>query len=268
MRLLLLTDMPPCWNYTAGIVLAQLAESLEQDSLICFCIKHPDVKPVIPDSLSWMPIKYATKPRENWRFLPKQLGEIGSFIAQSWTEIYPTLSLRDQIIKFARQYKVDAVWCVLQGQTMIRLAVPVANSLGVPLLTEVWDPPRWWLQDNRVDSLSSKRIFNQFSLALQSSKCCATASWNMADEYYQRYACQTIPFIPSLPASLAKAPAKNTCQDSEFTIGLAGQIYATDTWNSLLQALDKVNWKLANKSVRIRVLGRYFNLDVNSSANI
>jgi len=268
MRLLLLTDIPPCWNYTAGIVLAQLAGFLEQDSLICFCVKHPDIQPVIPDDLSWMPIQYAAKPRENWRFLPKQLGAISSFIAQSLTEIYPTLSLRDEIIKFGRHYKVDAVWCVLQGQTMIRLAVPVANRLGVPLLTEVWDPLRWWLQDNRVDSLSSKRILHQFSLALQSSNCCATASWNMADEYYQRYGCQTISFLPSLPASWAKAPAKTPCNESDFTIGLAGQIYATDTWNALIKALDKTNWKLADRNVCIRLLGSYFNLNATSSTNI
>jgi hypothetical protein len=51
----------------------------------------------------------------------------------------------DRICRFAQASDVGAVWCVLQGQTMIRLAVPTARRLRVPLATQVWEPPGWSL---------------------------------------------------------------------------------------------------------------------------
>jgi glycosyltransferase involved in cell wall biosynthesis len=268
MKLLLLTDIPPASNYTAGIVLAQLASRLVPGSLVCFCVKDKDLHPVIPDDLSWLKIEYVTKPRENWAFLPRQLGEISSVVGQAWTEIQTNSALRSKIVRFAQYHAVDAVWCVLQGQTMIRLAFSVAQELGLPLLTQVWDPPTWWLRARRVDQFSSNRTLSQFAAALKSSKCCATASWAMATDYHNRYGCQTIPFLPSLESTWAIPPATRLCDASEFTIGLAGQIYATDEWNALLKALEMIDWTLAGKPVRIRLLGRFVNLTANSATNI
>ena len=65
MKILLLTDVPPCTNYTAGIVLAQIIKQLPSGSVACFCVLNPDLQNIEPDpELAWLPLEYTAKPRE------------------------------------------------------------------------------------------------------------------------------------------------------------------------------------------------------------
>src|SRR4051812_38890803 len=128
MKLLLLTDIPPCKNYTAGIVLDQLCRFLPAGSIACFAIVHPSVSPKVPEDLHSMPIQYSTKPRESaLRLLPSHLGLLTAFPAELLQHYRVTTHLKRKVVDFGREQQVDAVWAVLQGQTIIRLARRVAQ---------------------------------------------------------------------------------------------------------------------------------------------
>ncbi|MSP97720.1 MAG: hypothetical protein EXR29_10955 [Betaproteobacteria bacterium] len=257
MKVLLFCDIPPSTNYTGGIMLAQLVGMLPPGSVACFCVLNSVVKPVVPDRLSWMNIGYLRKPREHWNVLPGRSGAALSFIMESLVEATRIPVLARQAVRFGREFGADVVWCVLQGQTMIRLALPVADGLGVPLLTHAWDPPSWWMRANRVDRRSAQKVVGAFGQTLRRSHRFAAASWAMAQAYHDAYGVEAIPVMPSIDPALALPPANAPTAGGDFRIGMAGQTYATREWNALLAALDSVDWRIAGRQVKIRFLGSY-----------
>jgi len=268
-RILLLTDIPPCKNLTAGLVLDQLCRFLPEGSVACFSVVNPAIEATISPDLDWIPVEYCKKPMENsGQIFPQPLGTLSSLSINAWHSLVTINSIAKKAVEFGRKHRVDAVWCVLQGQTMIRLALPVAKGLGVPLFTQVWDPPYWWLRENKVDALTSRSVLEQFSRVLQESTACAAASWAMAEQYRTDYSTRALPVIPSLASGLALPPATAVHEGNELIIGLAGQIYSVQEWNALIAALDSVNWKIAGREVRIRLLGRYANLYANGKMHI
>ncbi len=268
MKILLLTGMPPCKNYTAGLVLDQLCRFLPQGSVACFAVVNPYLKPQVSDDLDWVPLEYFNRPRETWLFSPSILSTAISLFMENTYAKVEHRKIVNKAIRFGKSLGVDMVWCVLEGQTMIRLARPVAKGLGVPLLTEVWDPPYWWLRENGVDKFTQSQVVREFERAIRHSATCAAASWAMAERYQHDYGVRSIPLIPSLNTSLALQPAQGLNCGKEFTIGIAGQIYASEEWMALVAALDSVNWKIEGKNIKIRILGRRLNVEANALMNV
>lgn len=252
---------------TAGLVLDRLVTFLPEDSVACFTVLNPTLDPLLTQNQ--IPTKIIGKPNEHkTRRFPGKLGALESFAAETYTEQRTVKNIARQAAEFGTQFGADAVWCVVQGQTMIRLANQVADLMGVPLLTQVWDPPTWWLRANKVDSWSQKRILAEFGNAMSSSKRFAAASWAMAEKYQNLYGCHAIPVIPSLDAALAKAPATRLNNDDTLTIGMAGQLYSSVEWENLLQTLNHANWKIGNRNVSVKVLGRSVSLNSNTKMQV
>lgn len=269
MKILLLTDMPPCKNFTAGLVLAQLVKFLPKDSVACYCPLHPHLAPELDPELAWMPLRVVPRPRESsLRLLPGRLGFISSFALEMYHEWFSIPKLVKDAVAFAKEFKPDLIWCVLEGQTMFRMAVKLSEALQLPLHTEVWDPPGWWLRANSVDFLSRKLLMGYFDKAMRLSKSCAAASWAMAEDYNQKYYCNALHVIPSLDAKLAKKPAKEMHDRDYCIIGMAGQLYSQVEWNHLLLALEHVNWTVNGKKIIIRLFGRNIYAPANSAQHI
>ncbi len=270
MKIVLLTDIPPCTNYTAGLVLDQLCKFLPRGSIACLAIVNPQLGNfhISPD-LEWLPITFIPKPREmGVRTLPGGLRSLATFSLETYTSSTKVKKLATRVAEFCRKLGTDRLWCVLQGQTMIRLARPVSSDLSIPLYTQLWDPPHWWLRVNRIDKLSSASILSEFQRAVRSSHGCAAASWAMAEKYANDYGVRAVALVPGLDARLALPPAKEMHPGKEFIIALAGQLYATEEWNALVSALNTVNWKICGRDVKIRLLGRHASLDANAPMRI
>jgi len=269
MKILLLTDMPPCKGFTAGLVTSQLVRFLPKGSIACYAVINSSLDAKLDPEFEGMPIRYAVKPRETGlRLLPGKLGLISSFAYELYTHFIKIPKLLNDIEVFAKEFGADRIWCVLEGQTMFRLAVGIKKRLNLPLHTQVWDPPGWWLRANSVDAFSRKFIMSTFDKAIQMSKTCAAASWAMAEDYKERYSCHAIPVIPSLDPSMALAPAKRSHNRETFMIGMAGQLYSHTEWVTLLSTLDQVNWVIKDKKIIIRLLGRSIYAPSNGPANI
>lgn len=257
MKTLLLTDIPPCKNLTAGLVLDQLCRFLPQDSIACFCVINPYLGAKLSEDLNWIPIKYWRKPRENaLRPVRGKVGTLSALIFEQYNGLVKIREIVSQVVEFGREQGVDRVWCVLQGQTMIRLARPVVKGLNVPLYTQVWDPPQWWLRANNIDMISGSLILKEYEQVLRESSGCATASWAMAESYKANYGTRTVPMLPGIDPGIAKAPSHRLNEGAELTIGMAGQLYSTEEWETLLSLLDDVGWQICNRKVKIRLMGR------------
>lgn len=268
MKVLLLTDIPPCDNYTAGLALEKLVRLLPAEDIVLCSVINRKSSPVIPDDLQRIPSLTLQKPNEaGVRFLPRGGGAVTAYVFELFQAVRTSRVLLPKIIDFARENCVEAVWVVLQGQTMVRLARPLARALGVPLFTQVWDPFGWWLREHRIDDWTRRRLLAEFDRVILHSTACATASWAMSETYTQEYGVRNVPVIAGLPRELAREPATQPHPGDEFVIGMAGQFYAQAEWYSLIHALDQVGWAIAGRRVRIRVMGGEFHVSTHAPGN-
>lgn len=259
-KILLLSPVPPCSNYSGGLVLEHLARFLPKGSLVCFAIMNKLLKPEIPDALKWIPIEYYDKPNEGWPAFGFRIGVTASLLGETYTRTILLRKITKKIITFAKKHKVDYIWSILDGQTTINLAASVAKKLDVPMVTEIWDPPEWYLKINNLDGISRSIVLKNFMAALHYSKKLGVASRPMAKKYNQDYRVDSIPFLPSLRTGLAFPPATKLHSGKELIIAVAGQIYSVDEWNSLIAALHLLRWQITGRKVKIRVLGNWFGM--------
>ncbi|WP_335222365.1 hypothetical protein [Nostoc sp.] len=199
-------------------------------------------------------MQFCDKPRENWHILPNLLGEISSVVMQTYSAKFTVRQITQKVVNFGREFGADVIWCILEGQTMINLAIPVSSALRLPLLTQVWDPPTWWMRANQVDKFSKSLVLKEFEKVLGMSDGCAAASWAMAEHYCSVYGVRTIPVVPSLDSKLALSPVETMHPGKNFVIGMAGQIYATDEWQALLNALDSINWQIGGRDIKLQLM--------------
>ena len=178
MKILLLTDIPPCKNFTAGLVLDRLVDFIPKDDLTICSIENVALTPELSEKLTTTPILRLRKPREmSFRIGPKLFGSISGFFFELVQAFRVNYIIFPKIVRFARKEKVEKIWVILQGQTMIRLAYRLSKKQKEPLLTQVWDPFSWWLRDNKIDKLSQFFLMQKFEKVIVSSSSCPTVSW-------------------------------------------------------------------------------------------
>jgi glycosyltransferase involved in cell wall biosynthesis len=257
-KVLLLTDIPPSTNYTAGLVLAQACKTMPRNSVVCFAIVNPEFQNIRLDAdLAWLPMEFAPKPAE-WGLplgAPFRLGL--SYVAEEISCRFSVPRLVNLAADFARRQNVDAIWAVLQGQTMVRVAGQLSSQLALPLHTQVWDPLSWWLDTHLVDRWHKKRSLAEFDEVMKRSKSCATASWAMSQDYKTRYGVRCVPLIACHARKEAFRPEPKLRRDDEVVLGMAGQFYAEQEWQQFVQALNSVNWMIDGRQIRIKALGHY-----------
>jgi glycosyltransferase involved in cell wall biosynthesis len=257
MKTLLLTDVPPSSNLTAGIVTAQMCRFVPKRELAIFCVQNPHLRPEPYPDLSRVPIQTVRKPNELSRHQvgSNSVGAIGATAIEGYRRCWLTPRLVKQAVEFGRHHRVDSLWTVLQGQTMVRMANAVAKGLNVPLRTQVWDPLEWWLRAHGVDRLNRMRDMALFDHAIKSSVICATASWAMMSRYEDTYKTPCVTIIASLNRALGHRPGFQLRGPKVVAIGMAGQFYAYQAWGQLVRALNLAAWQVDGRKVVIRVLG-------------
>ncbi len=264
MKLLLFTDIPPSTNFTGGIYLANLLSALPAGSISCFNLLNPIFSPQIPEAFAGLEMQKYKKPREDRG--NNRLGFILSPIFEGYhsTFIYPKII--DEIARFAEKTRPTAMLVSLQGQSMIRLARPVAHRLGIPLYSMIYDPPGWWMRAFRVNRFTAQVVQKEFGAVLRESVKVFTASWAMTEYYDRTYGIQSTALLPSLEQKIARPPAAEPLSADEFSICMAGQLYAKEEWKALLRALHELNWTLNGKSVKIKLLAPYIELVADGKA--
>ena len=258
MHVLLLTDVPPCTEYTAGLVQKQLCEFLfeENISVSCISISDSSLSFNVPDKIKSQLQYYECfeKPLEGYGC--RYLGEIQSFVFNGFHRQYTIPNLAKTIARKISDFSkpIDLIWSVIQGQTMIEIVPVIACNLKRPYVTQIWDPPEWWLNANKFDKYSYRKVMKDYEFLLRGSDCCLVASDNMAKEYNAKYGIRCVPVIPSLDGR------KYTCTDTNenaFEIGFSGQIYAKKEFKIFLEALDALNWEFDGKKIRLHVFTNY-----------
>jgi hypothetical protein len=248
----------------------QLCRFLPEHSLVCYAPKHATLGHLKATQDLNINVKYGKKPPElilggRVKFL--------TYLNEVYSRAFRIPKLVKSIVRYGQEHQVDRVWCILQGQTMIRLAKPVAKQLKVPLFTQIWDDPSWWIRENKIDAINAKSILAEFDSAIKASAACGTASYAMSSLFEDKYHVKTSPLIASLDEAFCNAPdelARNTNKGNShtYTIGISGQLYAMEEWQALIAALHEANWQLKGKPVKIRYLGYQLNISSHNPVHV
>jgi glycosyltransferase involved in cell wall biosynthesis len=256
MKTLLLTDIPPCSNYTGGLVVAQMCRFVPAGGLAIFCVQNAHLRPTAIPDLTHIPLTTVRKPNEDahqraWMMRHPP----GTWLAETVARCLAIPRLVRKAVDYGRKHEVQSLWAILEGQTLVRMARAVADRLGVPLRAQVWDPLDWWLDAHGVDPISRLLDCALFEKAIRASASCATASWEMARVYSGAYRVPAIPIISSLDRKLAAPPRPRRDRADRLVLGMAGQFYAGDAWRLLVQALTEAGWRVGGRDVYLRVYG-------------
>jgi GT2 family glycosyltransferase len=257
-NILLVTDIPPCSNYSGGAFISEILRAIDFRTRNLFVVLNPTLNPEIPAEIAAsVRMHLEEKPPEmHWVEDVPLSAEVArerelDGLRRVETEILPSL------LKFAAAVSCDAFWMILEGQSMIRLAHRLMNVTSLPIHVQVMDPPGRWLRVHNVDVMSSGEVARKFTEVLARADSCATASWAMADRYKKAFNARCTPIVPSVPEEWARPPATSSLNGPTIRIGFAGQVYARAEWDTLLLALSKSGWKIAGRPVEILAHAQY-----------
>lgn len=257
-KIVLITDVPPCSHYTAGIILKQYLKFLDPKQVAVFSVIDPSIRDVTLDAdLRNLEFASTHKPTEEAvRLFNGPIGGAISHAIEVYREKTSMPAIIERAVSFAQEVRADAIWCVMQGQTLIRLAHQVANRLDLPLYTNVWDSPGWWFRERGIGRMTRKAIMGDFAKSLQRSSVVGCASPAMADDYQRSYGVKTATLLPCLSERYVRKPDPKLSTPDQFVITMAGQLYATEEWQALLRLLDTRNWQIAGRKVVVQLLNR------------
>ncbi len=272
MKILFLTDIPPCKNYTGGLMIETMMNFLPFEKLALFTVVNPRIKADMNPKWATLPKCFLRKPFEKpfrkpvekppqKAYLRRCLHLLASLYVSSFQLLHfvqVRYSVLPKLIKFIKKQEIEAVFVVLQGQTIVQLAYSLSQKLDLPMFTHTWDSFEWWLRSCSVSSLGQKRLLHKYDHIIQSSQSSTTASWYMSDHYLKKYHKPCLTLLDGLPSELARSPAHHPHEGETFIIAIAGQLYAQEEWEVLIKALAQVNWRIAGKNIRVRMLGGAF----------
>lgn len=259
MKILLLTDIPPCTNHTSGIVINKWCDFLLEDNhkLFCSLIKNKDIEVLIPkDKMKKIQFLNIEKPREDYGI---QKNKIKSFfcslINNTKTKIIDISRIGKKVVNFIDNNDIEIILCSIQGQTMTYLIRYIQKHNKAKCITQTWDPLIWWLNANKMDFLTRYFDLKKFNQVLKHSDNFMAMSWAMNVYFTNKIKCNCVTNLPSLNKSKYISKVNNR---SNFIIGFSGQTYSNEEIDCLLETLKEMNWELNNKKIYLKVYGSYF----------
>ena len=263
MKVLLLTDMAPCTNHTSGLVINKWCDFLLEENIEIHCalIKNKFIKMDIPDDKREK-IKFYIfeKPNEYWVSNAKRFKNIkGKFKSycentKSAKKILPVMA--EKIANYAKNSKIDVIFASIQGQTMTKLVRKVSKLSKIDYVAQTWDPLEWWMKELKFDPITYRSNLREFGKVVKKSKNFVAMSWAMAKDFEKRYHKKCLINIPSLP--IKKFENLEHRLDREFSIAFAGQAYAKEELDLLIETLDDMNWTYKGKEIVLKLYGPYF----------
>jgi len=258
-RTLLLAGTPPNPDGVGGIILADLCEFLPPDSVRVACIVEgqPRPDPVVAQGLRLrsFPVDFQRRPTSRFG-LP---GRAVNALAQTRRNRVAISRAVDDCVRWAREEGVGQVWAVLDSPLVTEIAAPVAERLGVPLRTTVWDDVHHNNRYYGLDRFTARRSLDGFAKALRKSSAIAAIGESMREEYRRVYGVESVVVRHGVAPDRDEL-ARPREDDGLVRIGFAGSISASSAFELLLKALDGLGWRLGGREVCLRLLGHRFDL--------
>ncbi len=164
-------------------------------------------------------------------------------------------SLTAEIAAFGRETGAQAVWQVMDTPPLIAMGPAVADALGVPLFSLVWDAPDYILRKLGWARFCRRRMLAQFARTITRSRRVAVVSREMSEDYTRLGARECVTLRFGFPRDQLRSPRRETGPSSGITIGFAGSLYAVSAWDAFFRALDRLEWQIGGRPVTVRLIG-------------
>ena len=166
--------------------------------------------------------------------------------------------LIERVVAFGREQGVDGVWVPLHSPTTVRVARPVAEALGLPLIVTVWDPPNAKLRQFGIGRHVRRTLLRTFDDTVRHARACSAASEPMRNLYQRLYGTPTVTMILGAPRPDKLAEPQS---GGPFRLGFVGSLYATREFAALRAALDRNGWNLEGREIRLELFGNHAALE-------
>lgn len=163
-------------------------------------------------------------------------------------------------VEFGRAQGAERVWAVLDSPLVIRMAARVADALGVPLVTTVWDDLEHLSSYFSVDRLSRRVLRHDFASALRRSSACAVIGESMQAAYESRFGVPCVVVRHGAASGHRRSPRLALPEEGPLRIGYAGSVSARSAFGSLVAGLGLRGWELLGRPVELRLMGSQFRL--------
>lgn len=267
-NVLLLSGAVPSDKDVGGLVLRELLQRYPHDH-ICAASFHYNSDGRLSPGLGWLPFLAEPLPfaigagwAAGWR------GRIATHVRFRRARHLGQPGLIRRAVDFARRRRVGLLWAVLNRPPIYHIATEVARRLDVPMVCTVWDPPESVCHAHHLDRLSRSVALRDFDVALGTAGRCAVMSEAMRDEYAARYGIEAVILRQGVKAEERLPTATRPNDNDRFVIGFCGTMYAVREWQALLFALERVNWRIADREVVVRALTTRMEGTVSRRANI
>ena len=268
-RILVVSPVAPVPEGVGGVFLRDLCLLYPADRL-AFAIMPGGGSGAWPEPLARAPrLTLDAVPERGFNRWGRRVQQSTRRIFDAYVERRHLPRLIDQIAHFAEQVQPDTLWIPLANPTLINAAARLAERVGVPMVTTVWDAPDYFLPHYwGVRGPTLERLMRRFGDGVRASARTAVASTEMKTAYEKRYGTPCTPMIHGLPESQWIRPAGMRSPDEPFVIGYAGSLYARAEWDALMSALGSVGWRIGGRDVIVRVLASSLEVRATGPARI
>ena len=270
-RLLVVSSVLPGSENVGGIILGDL---LKAYGLKDVCLFH--LPPVSEDDqqrygelgISIEMVHASVVPKS--RKLAGRLGSITRLIEYQ-TRVRPSLSkVVAHVVRFARAESVSRILLVLDCPVALWIGKALTAGIGIPVYALVWDHPDYVLTRYGVDRYTKSRVIRSFAECIRGSVRTAVVSEVMQQEFSERYGANAVILRHAVSTAASEYPRTSQVigGSDAIRIGFAGSCYALTAWQSLLDALCILDWRVGNNPLILRTLGDDMRFRVKSKASI
>lgn len=255
-RLLLLTGTPPGTAKVGEIILRDLVTHYGPSNVHCVAVLSPRYgwKPGHETeglSVTLLPSIHVN----GQRWGNGLLSAAGSMINFQFGFRREVSKLVRQIVAQARAARAEKIFAVLNNALIMAVAHRAAKILGLPMVTLVWDPPGYLCINSRFDRFSRLALMKEFEASLASSEAVAVVSETMQQDYAAMTRAPIHILRHGLPMDPNRGEQPNVKLNAdEWIIGFAGSMYSDCAWKAFIKALDSVDWRIAGRPVRLKLL--------------
>lgn len=269
-RILLLTGSPPGDRGVGQIIVNEICQNYPHDKIFCFAAlsRHDNYEK--PAEFGDLTVETVHRRYEH-QFRP--MGRLLSPITTraSYWGMYRRhcRTLTRQAIEFGRQHRCDLLFSILENTTVMQMTDPVAKGLAIPKHLLVWDAPDYIANMPGQMPLSVEAMVDTFSQAMQGAKQLAVVSEPMARKYKSDFGLEST-ILRHVAAPPANSPQSLSDNDAgkPFVIGFAGSVTAKPQLELLQQALDRLDWQIDGREIRLDLYGLRFVLQARTARNV
>ena len=187
-KILLLSDIPPCKNYTGGIMTSQLLNFLieEENEVSCFCVMDYNLEPKYDNIINKINFKLLKRPNEvqSEKGLNKYYRDIKK--------------IEKKLIKYVKKEKITKIWCPLQGEVLTLLLNNLYKATKIPYVVQIWDPIEWWIKEHNFSEERKNLTLKEHNKLIKNSEYCITTSITMSKYFSKEFGVKTIEVMPPL----------------------------------------------------------------------